>query len=57
MYGFVESLNISAAFAASLGAFLPRLRKELPSCTLSEAQKSEILARWLEDEPKRNKRQ
>ena len=56
MYGFVESLNISAAFAASLGAFLPRLRKELPGCTLSEAQKAEILSRWLADEPNRNKR-
>lgn len=55
MYGFVESLNISAAFAASLGALLPRLRKEQPSCALSEAKKAEILARWLENEPKRTK--
>lgn len=57
MEGFVESLNISAAVAASLGAFLPRLRRENPSAALSPEKQKALLEAWLLEEPKRTGKQ
>ena len=56
MYGFVESLNISATVAATLGALMPRLRNEQPQTSLSEERQKAILAVWLENEPKRTQK-
>jgi tRNA (guanosine-2'-O-)-methyltransferase len=48
LYGFVESFNVSVAFAIIAATLIERLRKENPQgFFLSEKEKEEILKEWV----------
>ncbi|MDR2979280.1 MAG: RNA methyltransferase [Bacteroidales bacterium] len=53
MYGFTESFNISNSVAIILSHFMEKLRKNNEDWRLSEKEKSELFAEWLQKSVKK----